>query len=86
MINNSQLIIMDSLLGHLCFNELENISDDLNDFMSQFEEQDEKVNIVDFNEDGGVPYIETHEKVVLLRHYCNQFHFCNLSCFKNYYI
>ena len=30
--------------------------------------------------------IETHEKVVLLRHYCNQFHFCNLSCFKNYYI
>ena len=38
MINNSQLIIMDSLLGHLCFNELENISDDLSDFMSQFEE------------------------------------------------
>ncbi len=38
MIKNSQLIIMDSDLGHLCFNELENISDELNDFMKKYEE------------------------------------------------
>ncbi len=33
MIKNSQLIIMDSDLGHLCFNELETISGDLKKFM-----------------------------------------------------
>ena len=33
MIDDSQLIIMDSDLGHLCFNELECISDDLLKFM-----------------------------------------------------
>lgn len=38
MIKNSQLVIMDSDLGHLCFNELENISDELNDFMKKYEE------------------------------------------------
>lgn len=38
MIYDSELIIMDSQLGHLCFNELENISYELNDFMEQFDE------------------------------------------------
>ena len=36
MIKNSELIVMDSELGHLCFNELESISDELNNFMSKF--------------------------------------------------
>ena len=36
MIKDSRLIIMDSELGHLCFNELENISDELSDFMNEF--------------------------------------------------
>ena len=36
MIDNSQLIIMDSDLGHLCFNELESIRDELGDFMALF--------------------------------------------------
>lgn len=36
MIENSELIIMDSKLGHLCFNELETISDELNKFMEEF--------------------------------------------------
>ena len=33
MIKDSKLIIMDSDLGHLCFNEFESISDDLMEFM-----------------------------------------------------
>lgn len=33
MIENSELIIMDSLLGHLCFNELDTISDKINEFL-----------------------------------------------------
>ena len=33
MIKNSQLIIMDSDLGHLCFNELESISSELKEFI-----------------------------------------------------
>lgn len=33
MIKNSELIVMDSEFGHLCFNELENISDELSKFM-----------------------------------------------------
>ena len=37
MIQNSQLVIMDSSLGHLCFNELENITGELNNFMKDFE-------------------------------------------------
>lgn len=37
MINESELIIMDSDLGHLCFNELETISSQLADFMENFE-------------------------------------------------
>lgn len=37
MIKNSKLIVMDSELGHLCFNELESISDELNEFMHKFE-------------------------------------------------
>ena len=36
MIEDSELIVMDSDLGHLCFNELEVISDELADFMSDF--------------------------------------------------
>jgi homoserine O-acetyltransferase len=36
MIKNSELIVMDSELGHLCFNELENISYELKEFMSDF--------------------------------------------------
>lgn len=36
LIKNSKLIIMDSELGHLCFNELEVIADDLKDFMEEF--------------------------------------------------
>ena len=35
-IDNSEIIIMDSLLGHLCFNELETIHDDLKKFMGEF--------------------------------------------------
>lgn len=38
MIKNSQLIVMDSELGHLCFNELENISYELKDFMEGFDD------------------------------------------------
>ena len=38
MISDSELIIMDSKLGHLCFNELENISYELNDFLSGFDD------------------------------------------------
>ncbi len=38
MINDSQLIIMDSKLGHLCFNELETISSELKEFMGEFDE------------------------------------------------
>lgn len=38
MIENSELIIMDSQLGHLCFNELENISYELKEFLSGFDE------------------------------------------------
>lgn len=38
MIENSELIIMDSEWGHLCFNELENISYELKDFMSGFDD------------------------------------------------
>ena len=37
MIEDSQLIIMDSKLGHLCFNELETISSQLKEFMDGFE-------------------------------------------------
>lgn len=36
-IKNSELVVMDSQLGHLCFNELENIADELSDFMKDFE-------------------------------------------------
>lgn len=36
MIKNSELIVMDSQLGHLCFNELENISYELKEFMDGF--------------------------------------------------
>lgn len=36
MIEGSEIIIMDSQLGHLCFNELESISDELNAFMDEF--------------------------------------------------
>ncbi len=38
MIKDSELIIMDSELGHLCFNELESISDELKDFLSDFDD------------------------------------------------
>ena len=38
MINDSKLIIMDSELGHLCFNEIETISDDLSEFMGEFDD------------------------------------------------
>ena len=38
MITDSQLIIMDSKLGHLCFNELETISSELKEFMGEFNE------------------------------------------------
>ena len=38
MINNSELIVMDSDWGHLCFNELENISYELKDFLSGFDD------------------------------------------------
>ena len=37
MIENSELIVMDSELGHLCFNELENMSDELLMFMHDCE-------------------------------------------------
>ena len=38
MIEDSELLIMDSELGHLCFNELENISYELKDFLSGFDD------------------------------------------------
>lgn len=38
MIKDSELIVMDSELGHLCFNELENISYELKDFLSDFDD------------------------------------------------
>lgn len=38
MIEDSQLIIMDSQLGHLCFNELEIISSELKEFMGEFDD------------------------------------------------
>lgn len=38
MIEDSQLLIMDSELGHLCFNELENISYELKEFMDGFDD------------------------------------------------
>ena len=37
MISESELLVMDSELGHLCFNELETISSQLSDFMGNFE-------------------------------------------------
>ena len=36
MIKNSKIVIMDSDLGHLCFNDLGSISFELNEFMSEF--------------------------------------------------
>lgn len=38
MIKDSQLIVMDSELGHLCFNELEEISGELKEFMDGFDD------------------------------------------------
>ena len=38
MIKDSDLIVMDSELGHLCFNELETISCELKDFMDGFDD------------------------------------------------
>ena len=38
MIKNSELIVMDSKLGHLCFNELETIRDELKEFMGEFDD------------------------------------------------
>lgn len=38
MIKDSQLIVMDSNLGHLCFNELESISYELKEFMEEFDD------------------------------------------------
>ena len=38
MIENSEMVVMDSELGHLCFNELETISDELNEFMRDFDD------------------------------------------------
>ena len=38
MIKDCELLIMDSELGHLCFNELENISYELKDFLSGFDD------------------------------------------------
>ena len=50
MINDSELIVMDSDLGHLCFNELETISDELARFMSNFGDQ-MIVKIVDYDDE-----------------------------------
>ena len=36
MIKNSELVIMDSDLGHLCFNEIEKISNELKEFLEDF--------------------------------------------------
>ncbi len=38
MIDDAQLIVMDSQLGHLCFNELETIRSELIEFMGQFDD------------------------------------------------
>ena len=38
MIDDSQLIVMDSKLGHLCFNELESIRNELKEFMENFDD------------------------------------------------
>ena len=37
-IKGSKLVIMDSDLGHLCFNEIEDISDDLKEFLGEFDD------------------------------------------------
>ena len=38
MIGDAEIIVMDSELGHLCFNELESIRDELKEFMEQFDD------------------------------------------------
>ena len=38
MIENSKLILMDSELGHLCFNELNLISNEIKQFMEEFDD------------------------------------------------
>jgi homoserine O-acetyltransferase len=38
MIGDAEIIVMDSELGHLCFNELESIRDELKEFMGQFDD------------------------------------------------
>ncbi len=38
MIDNSEIIVVDSELGHLCFNELEVISEELKEFMDGFDD------------------------------------------------
>lgn len=38
MIENSEVVVMDSELGHLCFNELESISEELKEFMDGFDD------------------------------------------------
>jgi homoserine O-acetyltransferase len=38
MIDDAEIIVMDSDLGHLCFNELESIRDELKEFMEQFDD------------------------------------------------
>jgi len=38
MIEDAEIIVMDSELGHLCFNELESIRDELKEFMGQFDD------------------------------------------------
>lgn len=38
MIKNSQLLVVDSDLGHLCFNEIENISGELKEFLEAFDD------------------------------------------------
>jgi len=38
MIDDAEIIVMDSELGHLCFNELESIRDELKEFMGQFDD------------------------------------------------
>lgn len=38
LIDKSELIIMDSKLGHLCFNELDTLSDELKEFLEDFDD------------------------------------------------
>lgn len=64
MIEGSELIIMDSDLGHLCFNELESISSGLKEFMGSLM----IVNITDFGQKDDKNFVEYEVSQLLPEH------------------